>query len=590
MTIKQLAAFLISSHLAFGLTAEAQTALHTFEAQSTGEWFGHSVSDAGDVNNDGFDDVIVGSPAGGGSNEYARVYSGLDGSLLFSFVGAQSLSTFGDDFGWSVSGAGDANGDGFDDVLVGAPWAAGPVSSTGSVRLYSGLDGTLLREWFGEEGGDRFGHSLSDAGDVNGDGFADVIVGSVRGNQPVSSVADARIYSGFDGSVLQSFHLGGSSGGSVSGAGDVNGDGFDDVIMLDSSTGGAIVFSGVDGSQIHAISFPADDVSGAGDVNADGFADLIVGGGFDAHVISGIDGSLLNSLIGAISSCGPVGHHVSDAGDVNADGFDDVIVGNCTSLLGSARVFSGADWTVLFVLEQDSLGEEFGNSVSGAGDMNGDGFADVIVGAKRDSEFFFEGGNARVFSGVPVSTIGPDLCSGDGGDQLGCTNCPCGNNAPQGTVGGCLNSAATSARLEIVGSPSVSLTVGAANDLRISLTGTVPFSFCLLRSGDQVAPGNPINPCFGLSSGAQSLSFDGLRCAIMGVRRHGSRTSDANGTVGVTTAPWGGEGPPYGGIAKIAGFVAGHNAYFQTLNRDFPSLSCGRGINTSQAIRVVFQP
>lgn len=589
MTIKQLAAIFVASHLVFGLTADAQTALYTFEGQSGAEWFGYSVSDAGDVNNDGFDDVIVGSPAGG-SNEHARVFSGLDGSLLHSLVGVQSTSLLGDDFGYSVSGAGDTNGDGFVDVLVGAPWADGPVANTGSARLYSGLDGTLLREWVGEEGGDRFGHSVSDAGDVNADGFADVIVGSVRWNQPVSPVADARIYSGLDGSVLQSFHLGGSSGSSVSGAGDVNGDGFDDVIMLDGSTGGAIVFSGVDGSQIYSIPFPADDVSGAGDVNADGFPDLIVGGNHDAHVVSGADGSLLNSFIDVVSSCGPVSHYVSDAGDVNGDGFADVIVGDCVGILGSAQVLSGADWSVLFMVGADSSYESFGYAVSGAGDMNGDGFADVIVGAYRDNEFFFEGGNARVFSGVPVSTIGPDLCSGDGGDQMGCTNCPCGNNAPQGTVGGCLNSAATSARLEIVGSPSVSLPAGATNDLRISLTGTVPFSFCLLRSGDRIAPGNPINPCFGLPSGAQSISFDGLRCAIMGVRRHGARASDANGTVGVTTVPWGGEGPPQAGLAEFAGLVAGHNAYFQALNRDFPNQSCGRGINTSQAIHVVFQP
>ncbi len=184
-----------------------------------------------------------------------------------------------------------------------------------------------------------------------------------------------------------------------------------------------------------------------------------------------------------------------------------------------------------------------------------------------------------------------EYCNGDGGDQLGCTNCPCMNNAPAGTVGGCLNSANTPGRLIVTGDLSVSLPAGSTTDLRIALTGAPPSAFCILNSGDAVAPGSPANPCFGLNSGAQATPFDGLRCAIQNTRRHGGRAADANGDVGVTNNPWGGEGGPPVGIANAgSGFVAGQTRYLQAINRDDPLLSCMRGLNTSQAIEVVFTP
>ncbi len=182
-----------------------------------------------------------------------------------------------------------------------------------------------------------------------------------------------------------------------------------------------------------------------------------------------------------------------------------------------------------------------------------------------------------------------DHCSGDGGDQLGCTNCPCGNNATPGTVGGCLNSALTSSRLSASGDPAVNLLANDTNDLRFSLTGAPANVFCLLNSGDAVAPTNPMNPCFGLDSGAQALLFDGLRCAVTNTRRHGGRPADLNGEVGVTNSPWGGEGGPPVGIAQMgAGYVAGQTRFFQVIHRDDPLAQCMRGLNTSQAVSVTF--
>jgi len=193
--------------------------------------------------------------------------------------------------------------------------------------------------------------------------------------------------------------------------------------------------------------------------------------------------------------------------------------------------------------------------------------------------------------GAPGCGTFVEVCNGDGGNQLGCTNCPCMNNAPAGTIGGCLNSAATSARLEATGDPSVSLPSGSADDLRFSIAGAPPGAFCILNSGDGLAPGGMANPCFGLNTGAQAAQFDGLRCAIMNTRRHGGRSADGNGDVGVTNNPWGGEGGPPVGIANAGpGIAAGQTRFFQVINRDDALLSCMRGLNTSQAIRVTFQP
>ncbi len=100
-----------------------------------------------------------------------------------------------------------------------------------------------------------------------------------------------------------------------------------------------------------------------------------------------------------------------------------------------------------------------------------------------------------------------------------------------------------------------------------------------------------MNPCFGLGSGAQALQFDGLRCAITNTRRHGGRSADVNGEVGVTNAPWGGEGGPPVGIAVAGtGFVAGQTRFFQVINRDDAMAVCMRGLNTSQGVSVTFTP
>ena len=350
--------------------AFAQTITHvplfTIDGDVGDRNFGISVSGAGDVNGDGFDDLIAGAPGddnnGNDDSGSARVFSGADGSILYTFDGDSALDVFGE----SVSGAGDVNGDGFDDLIVGAPGDDNNGSNSGSARVFSGVDGSVLYTLHGDAGGDFFGTSVSDAGDVNGDGVDDLIVGATVSVQTIR-VEYARVFSGADGSILYTFFgdsLGNFFGSSVSGAGDVNSDGFDDLIVgaprADNnglSSGTARVFSGANGS-----------------------------------VLYDFDGDSSNNWFGI---------SVSGAGDVNGDGFDDFIVGASRAAGGGiARVFSGSNGSVLYDFDSNdssNVPDDFGVSVSGVGDVNGDGVPDFVVGAENGGSNFQVHGHVRLF-------------------------------------------------------------------------------------------------------------------------------------------------------------------------------------------------
>ncbi|MBL0921845.1 MAG: FG-GAP repeat protein, partial [Phycisphaerales bacterium] len=288
--------------------------------------------------------------------------------------------------------------------------------------------------FFGESAADELGFSVSGAGDVNGDGFADLIVGARFDDNNGLNSGSARLICGATGGTLRTFNGVAANdflGYSVSGAGDVNGDGFDDVIVgapfqdnNGSNSGSAWVFCGATGGVLHT--FDGDSsgdslgwsVSGAGDVNGDGFADLIAGARTDdnngpesgiARVFCGATGAVLHTFEGD-GAGDQLGWSVSGAGDVNGDGFDDVIVGapfddNNGANSGSARVFCGATGAVLRTLNGDSAGDQFGFSVSGAADINGDGFDDVIVGAPFDDNNGANSGSARVFCGATGAVL-----------------------------------------------------------------------------------------------------------------------------------------------------------------------------------------
>ena len=197
-----------------------------------GDWLGAAVDGAGDVNGDGFADLVVGSPfdatAGSGAGS-VRVFSGADGTELFRLDGLGSPPVAGSDvipgerLGFAVAGAGDVDGDGYDDVIAGGPGRELAGMPAGAAYVLSGSDGSVLHSWLGSSTGAEFGVAVAAVGDVNGDGNADVAVGAPGEN----GFGSVRIYSGADGSTLH-FALGGSVGAefgaSVTGVGDVNSD------------------------------------------------------------------------------------------------------------------------------------------------------------------------------------------------------------------------------------------------------------------------------------------------------------------------------------------------------------------------------
>jgi hypothetical protein len=412
----------------------------TFTGEATGVDYGFSVSSAGDVNGDGYADVIVGAYAQGSNQGRAYVY--LGGSRMNTIADiTMNGETFNTNFGYSVAGAGDVNGDGYDDFVIGAP-----LHSSGKGRAYiyyggPGLNSNMDVILSGEAANNLFGLSVSSAGDVNGDGFADVIVGAYGyasttgrayifyGGTPMNTVADITL----DAPAPNTWF-----GISVCHAGDVNGDGFDDVIVGASATSGGIgnayvYFGGSDMKRGPDITFTGEAVDsdfghcvyGGGDVNGDGYADVLVSSMRIANN-TGRAYIFRNSLRGrdisdirftGESQTDNFGAAVSPAGDVNGDGYADILVGaygkgRAYIYFGGPRMHDSAD----VVLTGEGSGE-FGSAVTCAGDVNGDGYSDVIVSAPT----YPPSGRVYVYFGGPHmdNTIDVTLTGEGSGSKFG---------------------------------------------------------------------------------------------------------------------------------------------------------------------------
>ncbi len=390
-----------------------------FEGIGPDDRSGLSVSTAGDVNGDGYVDILIGAyGAGSYTGETYLVFgkaSGFTPSINLGDLDETDGFVFdgidaGDYSGYSVTTAGDVNGDGYSDILIGAHTADaggiigagetyvvfGKVESFGERFDLSGLDGSNGFILEGSGAHDYSGFSVSTAGDINGDGFADMLIGAFYAD-PGGNNYSGETYvvfgkaSGFasnvqlgslDGSngfVLEGIDELDMSGSSISTAGDVNGDGYDDIL-------------------IGAYGADPGGITGAGETY------VVFGKGDSFHAtvdLSGLDGTN-GFVLQGIDAYDRSGFSVSTAGDVNGDGYSDILIG--AYLADPGGVSGEGETYVVFgkesdfhasvllssledsdgvILEGGEAGDNSGFSVSTAGDVNGDGYADILIGAKN---------------------------------------------------------------------------------------------------------------------------------------------------------------------------------------------------------------
>lgn len=422
--------------------------------EDANDYFGNSISSAGDLNNDGYDDVIVGADRNDGSGS---AYLFFGGSPMDSMIDVKLRAEASYDyFGESVASAGDVNNDGYDDVIVGAKHNDDAGTSAGRAYIYYGglpTDNVAEVVLTGEASYDYFGCAVSPAGDINGDGYADVVVGAYGNDVGGSGSGRAYIYYGgvkMDNTrdVVFSGELAGDwFGCSVSSGGDVNNDGFDDIIVgakwNDNGGGNAgqayIYFGGtsIDSSADIILTGQEDNLQfgacvSSGDVNNDGFSDVIVGTDYavagEAYFYYG--GSSMDNVADLIFTGGEddwgFGKSVSSAGDVNNDGYEDMVIGSPWSKIngserGKAFIYYGGlvfDNNVDLRLPGISIGSRFGFSVSSAGDVNDDGFADIIIGASGNNSVGVLAGRAYIYLGGSEMDSLPDIIlSGEAEDD-----------------------------------------------------------------------------------------------------------------------------------------------------------------------------
>jgi len=440
-------------------------------------YMGQSVACAGDINNDGYSDIVAGAPFASfpsAQEGAAYVFLGSPAGLTNAYYKRLERNQGGGQFGISVLGAGDVNGDGFSDFAVGAfgyDLVGGP--DAGIVCIYYGsptglgaLANPAPNQILNSVGyTTNTGYSVAGAGDVNGDGYSDLVVGDWRGQVgggPVNE-GSALVFHGSSlglatvlSTILESNQLSALYGRSVSTAGDVNGDGYADILVgavswsnSHNAEGGMWLYlgspTGISTTSLYRYELNilganmGETVSTAGDVNGDGYSDIIGGAkGLDRAVV--YHGGPYNipttptvtSYSGASGALS--GTCTANAGDVNGDGYSDAVIGApgaSNGQAGEGLVFvhygstTGLSVVPNVTLEVNVAGASFGFGASSAGDVDGDGYADVIVGAPN------AGGTGRAYifmgSAAGIATAPSLTLTGTAGSEYGYSVCTAGD-------------------------------------------------------------------------------------------------------------------------------------------------------------------
>ncbi len=439
------------------------------ESGQSSAQLGYRVASAGDVNGDGYSDVIVSAPTydNGQTNEgRAYVYLGSATGLQSTPDWQDEGNEADANYGWSLGTAGDVDGDGYSDVVVGAWQFDGGLVNQGKAYVYygapSGLSSTPDWTAVGGQANAYLGSSVATAGDTNGDGFSDVIIGAPYHGNGQTDEGRASVYlggpagiEGFYSRVWSGPSAGARYGGAVAPAGDVNGDGYGDVVIAarlydngQADEGGVFLYLGSSSGPSMSPNWRAESdqanaalgvtVAGAGDVNGDGYSDVLAGTyhyangetnegavflWYGSPTGMGANGTPANAdwTAEGNQTGGAFGISAASAGDVNGDGIGDVIVGadrytyaaasegavfvwhGSLAGLGPSGTPANADW----VAKGGSAGVHLGASVSSAGDVNWDGFSDVIAGADGWSNPEAQEGAAFVWHGSQTG-LGPE--------------------------------------------------------------------------------------------------------------------------------------------------------------------------------------
>jgi hypothetical protein len=397
--------------------------------QQGGGW-GSSVATAGDVNGDGYSDIVVAAFAydnGQADEGKAWVYHGTLHGLTNIPVWSTETNQLAAGI-WTAMSAGDVNGDGYSDVLIGSPnYDDNGLTDAGRADLFlgslSGLGPSPHFTTTGGQAGAYYGYSAGSAGDVNGDGYGDYIIGAPYWDNGQNSEGQASLYQGGPSGLslvswqIESNQADAALGFSVGTAGDVNGDGFSDVLVSlpaydhpQSNEGVIWVYHGSSNGLVQnparvleldqAQAVLGTQAATAGDVNGDGYSDVIVaansysngqqseGGAFVWHGGPSGLGALPAWRVESDQTLAQLSR-VATAGDVNGDGYSDVLVGapsydNPENNEGVVWLYYGSPAGLVnspWVVQGDQPSAVFGLSIGTAGDVNGDGFSDAIVGA-----------------------------------------------------------------------------------------------------------------------------------------------------------------------------------------------------------------